>query len=117
MKQNASHLLVQACIAMFSALLFPVCDATANDDWYLPRFRSFYLDDDHCHSAMQFERDGSAKRAVHRAPKRCEFNELVEGSRKSQRWIDAYREAFSLSVADALKWAAGETVMQPKSAQ
>jgi hypothetical protein len=27
-------------------------------------------------------------------------------SRKSQRWIDGYREAFSLSVADALEWAA-----------
>jgi len=29
-------------------------------------------------------------------------------SRKSQRWIDGYREAFSLSVADALEWAAAK---------
>jgi hypothetical protein len=39
-------------------------------------------------------------------------------SRKSQRWIDGYREAFSLSVADALEWAAGEAnVVQPQSAR
>jgi len=39
-------------------------------------------------------------------------------SSKSQRWIDGYREAFSLSVADALKWAAGEVnVMRSPSAQ
>jgi hypothetical protein len=39
-------------------------------------------------------------------------------NRKSQRWIDGYREAFSLSVADALEWAAGEAnVMQSRSAQ
>jgi len=39
-------------------------------------------------------------------------------SRKSQRWIDGYREAFSLSVTDALEWAAGEAnVMQSRSAQ
>ena len=29
-------------------------------------------------------------------------------SRKSQRWMDGYREAFALSVGDALEWAAGE---------
>jgi hypothetical protein len=29
-------------------------------------------------------------------------------TRKSQRWIDGYREAFSLSVADALDWAAAK---------
>jgi hypothetical protein len=31
-------------------------------------------------------------------------------SRKSQRWIDGYREAFSLSVTDALEWAAAKAI-------
>jgi hypothetical protein len=39
-------------------------------------------------------------------------------SRKSQRWIDGYRNAFELSVADALEWAAGEaTTIQSRSLQ
>jgi hypothetical protein len=39
-------------------------------------------------------------------------------SRKSQRWIDGYRDAFALSVANALEWAGDEAnAMQSRNAQ
>lgn len=37
-------------------------------------------------------------------------------SHRSQRWIDEYRQSFSLSVADALEWAAGQAKVMPRPA-
>jgi len=60
---------------------------------------------------------GSAS-ALHVGPREGVYLTDWWGRRKSERWINGYREAFSLSVADALEWAADEVnVMRLQNVQ
>ena len=69
--------------ALFS-LSGPTVQASEENMRPLPRLSSIYQDDESC-------------------------SEHVAGPHRSERWIDAYRDAFALAVGDALEWAVAKT--------